>query len=101
MLLESSRIEELRDLVSPEKIKEQNFHAPIPKKVIIEQAPDHRGEQSVHVILVFPNNTDFNKLALPDVPKLFNWVGKTLRDALQDQAWLYVSATSEAGLRHR
>jgi hypothetical protein len=99
MAVESSVIEELNLSVSPEKIREQGFRAPVPKKIIIEPPDDD--PDGLEVILVFETQTDLERFGRPGVSEMFFWIAKTLRQKLEGRAVPYLSAVSESSLRYR
>jgi hypothetical protein len=99
MAVESSVIDELKLSVSVEKIREQKFHAPVPKRIIIK--PTSGDPDGLEVILVFETETNLKRFRRPGISDMFFWIAKTVRQKLGGGAVPYLSAVSESSLRYR
>lgn len=90
-------ISELRDLIQPTKLQEQGL--PRPKRVVVAAAPDHTGDDSYFVYLVFPNATPDGDLAWGRIKRLVEWVWETIWKADGERHWPYVQVKRERDMK--
>jgi len=90
-------LNELTDLIQPEKIREKlpNASFPFPKKVRLLESDSSNGDPAYYVIVVYPNNLSDEQLKWENVSPMVDWIRTQIHDKGDPDRFPYFRFRSE------
>jgi len=84
------------DLIQPDKMPAD---MPRPKRVSLDYALDHSGDEAFYINLIYPDSTPDEEVAWEKVSPLYYWVNRTLWEASEERTLSYIYFRRESEVK--